>query len=580
MREGSRLCDPVQFRGVLPVEDKLALVRGVGIPAHIGMNILLYRSTIMVHMEQTSSIVCGLDILQWYDKPLGKPRLTTEMGAVLEMITVCAKSKRARASRLLQDIINKSKKGVKEDVREKAWGLPSTTKKPLKHPLREPLDEDFKGKEWKDMRVSLDKIQIAVLFDDLETNIDDLTRTKEEIEPYRLEHRTRESLCRGACIAQKEATAMLWKPWCSFTAFSGMGVAVCHPSESLPEMQCVIMHEGDPVIGKFCLFRYPMMRPEDIKIWTAIEPPDDIALLPRNGVVLSTQGKAILVEGNYGDDDTISYTSDPRVLELCGITLTSLPDRETWEHELVMKLKSAERDSAWATNDRFQEFEKYVMTVQESHTRNLACAYYENAQYLFNASPDYPTKSVQHAIHILSGLAYAAHDVFHRYDGAKILAACRKSMASFKIQVSGKRSSNDFSERLSYVSEWAAIKDVGSCVKFFKLDQLQGFGSLGGVWLPNASITLGRCAGEAVHEEWHRMVQANDLKLPFCERSVWRSPVIEIARFLAHRAGSSSEIMQYVCYRPAGDMQDCFQREHRARPIRSWVSFSKKYALL
>lgn len=547
-------------------------------PANIGMKIMLYQSTIKATLNANPLIVRGLDIVQWYSEPMEKPKLTSQMGAALEMIAACAGPQRARAKDLIKEIIRTSQTDMMHQVRAHAWGLPD----PAQRLGRQNLGRSGNGAgdNWKDIRVELSNIDVNVASDGEETSLQSLIQGEYEVNPHHLNHRTRESLCRGAKIAQLEAAALLWKPCGAFNSFSGTGVAVPGLTASLPANQCVIMHEGEPVLGEFTLFRYPIMRPGDMQRWTAVAPPADLDFLPRNGIICSTQGLGItILSGGDYDGDTLTYTSDKRVLELVSMTLY-LHENKRWEEELVGHLQFAESKSVWEKKNRLDEFHDFALTLRESQTRGVACTLFECAQYLFNTSEACPKDTVQEAAYLLSGLAYGAYDAPKKYDGSKILCASRAVMACFQISSGGPRSTEDFGERLSFVSKWKQIQDLDSCTEFFKLEEIEDFNRLGGVWLPAPTITLGRIAGEAIHKEWKTMITEARQGIPCYERSVWRTPLLEIARFLAHKAEGVSETLQYICNRPASDMRACFEGEFRGRDITSWHSFSKKYALL
>ena len=79
-------------------------------PADIGNKIVLRESTVKVRMPK-KSIPCGIDVVQWYSKPMSKPKLTLQVGTVLEQIGAEAQSKQARlhCKNRLRELVKTSK---------------------------------------------------------------------------------------------------------------------------------------------------------------------------------------------------------------------------------------------------------------------------------------------------------------------------------------------------------------------------------------------------------------------------------------------------------------------------------------
>ena len=158
-------------------------------------------------------------------------------------------------------------------------------------------------------------------------------------------------------------------------------------------------------------------------------------------------------------------------------------------------------------------------------------------------------------LYFMSEYAYAAYDAPKKNDGQVVLSLARATLVSFIGKVAGSKATDVMKQRLMPLRVGVARKSIAELHKAFELKRHVDGISLGRVCMPYKTITLDGAAGDAVRQELLTWDPLWDKFICAYERPKERSPLTEIARFLAHKLGGHWQTIDYLARGAASEMQ-------------------------
>ena len=85
--------------------------------------------------------------------------------------------------------------------------------------------------------------------------------------------------------------------------------------------QCHIIVNGECWVGKFAVWRFPVMQPSDIQVWEACPLPEHAWFVPDNCCICTKIGSGcVSLGGGDYDGDLLMFTSNPILLEFLDCT--------------------------------------------------------------------------------------------------------------------------------------------------------------------------------------------------------------------------------------------------------------------
>ena len=133
------------------------------------------------------------------------------------------------------------------------------------------------------------------------------------------ELRTNEALLRGGRRFLAEVYRQQEKPHLPLKGFVAGFFAVPDIWNVLGPRKCIVIVDGQLLQGPVAVWRTPLMLPQDIEAWEAVDLPSpvDMRFLPDNCIICSCQGlgELALAGGDY-DGDVVMVSTDPDLLRL------------------------------------------------------------------------------------------------------------------------------------------------------------------------------------------------------------------------------------------------------------------------
>ena len=89
--------------------------------------------------------------------------------------------------------------------------------------------------------------------------------------------------------------------------------------------QCHIILNGECWVGKFAVWRFPVMQPSDIQVLEACPLPNYAWFVPDNCCICTTKGSGcVSLGGGDYDGDLLMFTSNPTLLRFLACTYDGL----------------------------------------------------------------------------------------------------------------------------------------------------------------------------------------------------------------------------------------------------------------
>ena len=549
---------PWQFRGILRLGQggdlgETVLVKGMlMVNASLTELIRLPQSCIKVRsLAPVPDADYGFDLTH-HTRQMAAPRLTASLVAMLRMrITMQARAcDRAALEKKLDALLKACKAAGLEAMRRNAWGCPPAALEPVEvQELRQGAGRQHTVTDrWAQRRVDIKDIDILAAEDEQEpTAMEELEVEEEELDPHNIQRGTRESVARGSVSMWGAYKSHRRKPRLPLGSPGFTLTALPDSNNGLADRKCHVISGGQAYIGRVVVWRCPCQCPWDMEIWEAVPLPPDFGPIPDDALIVSQKGWANsrLAGGDFdGDLNMISF--DQRLLELVQDTAEPVEavDVEALEKEVVGMIKAAvdsmpvadeeqQREQLFKAGDpasRFQLYKDFCISLPTLRLRGRCCALAE--RHARCALQD-PSPANLHRYFLASMTAHKAMDVPKKYMGHAVVAVMQGLSAAGNITQKTPRSTKALSKGAKGLSivlpELRRHNTFESSQKW--LEDMLGGRTLGAVWLTRRNTVLGLRAGLRIR----RILLARQHYVPYYERTSIRSPITEIAGFIAHK---------------------------------------------
>jgi hypothetical protein len=600
MPSGVRLYGAVQFRGMFfaPASEETVLAKGMlVVNVKLGARLVLSDSCVKARapgrLPEHRDFAYGMDVVRSTDKPYGSPCLTPSFAAVLRLRIAAVPDVAERKALLTayKEAMAEACSWTEAVVPRTAWGLATEAVAPpgvrdlapRVAPTAAPVDAWLPGAG---LRTLVSKIDIrcgAVGAAEPETDVALLAVEREEFLPHLAARGTREALLRGKTRFCSSATSICKRPRSYIPAAAFTLTAVSDPRNKLPAGSCYVIVDGKAMIGSAAVWRMPCHSVSDVEVMEAVDPPAT-GLLPDNTLVLSRRGLVnTRLAGGDLDGDIDHVTFWPALVDLVRRTTEAAAAMGMGEVDvgLAERLQrtetpvdaDAERISSAA--GRAAGFVAFSMGVEAVTVRGRVCAMSERAAHKALTSKDALGDGTLAAACRFAALCHKAMDVPKHY-GAKAVWDLSEELRSDKdtgfapralrgpAQLSGDLCPKSFA-RVTRQRAFNVAVDLGVLPSQ----------SLGAVWCGADRLVLGEEAGRRIMERMLAMPRG----IPVHERTVLRSPLVELAALFRHKLrsvtkqphGDGPEDLCLLGSRPAHVLEAALT-DSRMTQIKAWRS--------
>ncbi len=325
--------------------------------------------------------------------------------------------------------------------------------------------------------------QVRVVVKHLDENVryvtvKEMTETCRDAAPHCMLNGTREALLRGTQQYRMSLRNLWQQPSLHLGGTSGLYYAISDPTAQLADRTCVVYaEESRPLEGDVAVWRYPLMLPGDIQVWTAVTPKLSQFPLPRAGILCSRKGLGILaLAGGDYDGDTLFVSNDKVLLRLVRDTedAVKILGVETLETGIRKKLPGKETDEAEVLSAR-----SVLQSLQQLHASNLrgtisamaARAQQGAINYSLRswATEEMRRRSLTGALH-LGVLAHVGYDAPKKFEPAHVLSAAYEKMKDLGLNWRSLDAKEE--AKKSFRSSLVKLPHFATCAKTCRLSDV------------------------------------------------------------------------------------------------------------
>lgn len=571
-----------QFRGFvyLTESNENALVKGVFVVddnmVPDGMDIVFSNSCVKVRAEgePIEGVEYGFDILRSSQSGWGEAKLNASLLALLHVRLECMRhhmgpdSEEAiqRKRTELQGFIDKCKETTRERLPEKAYGLrahAATKSRPSAQ-----VDDHENSQDtfdWSSERTPHQKFKMKYVGIEADEDHEleksahsSLREERVEVNSHSIWHGTRWALNEGGSRLTSLVAKLQKKPYVHLPGAGGHTVlATTSSSEHLKAQDCYVMRNGKLLQGRFAVWRFPCMGPEDIAVYNAVLPPShEKTPIADNAISFSKFGLGCsqLAGGDY-DGDLCWLCFEEWLVDFVQFTELGVQDLpiELAKLEVGKNLKESSGARYTATDGKgiSNEYIRYACKLQTPSLRSDSTVLAERCALLFLQGTqlswgDRNKVFMQYLICVFT--AHSAMDAPKKIDTQSVVDYLKVLRSSSGVNNLCCRSSDFFADELRVEFPGLQKSSVFDCVP--ALQESTGLVAelpLGGVWCPLESVFLGKEAGLDMGrmlsgDHTGHALNCGEL---YTRRDKTRTPLLELAHLFAHRL--KRKVQEYCC---------------------------------
>mgnify|MGYP003388289347 CR=1 FL=1 len=624
------LYPPFQFRGLVWCGALLRtlLVKGVlMIDGSLDdMALLLTDSCVKASRSGISNdtrLVYGIDVTQEFSTAVKEPTLAPFLlqACELRILAQPTAERREQASKLLEEVVQAGVEALPGSLLRQAYALPKAKRAKLSPQCQERMVGDPKNylhdcleapegslcKRWHqrvaraiakhdgDMAEPLTALRTpyaeiscnaAVFEEDQATPWEVLAETKVEVKAYAAGRlRTKDSFKRGTARFSGLYFKQIRSPRFPFTGKGITGVALVDKTGILRENQCVVMQGGVAHIGEAVMYRCPTHAPWDIQVTMAVDPPTSWLklwkTLPDNCIVLSRWGAVnTAMAGGDLDGDLNMVVFDDKFLRFVKFTDAAVRglgrikiEQSCHATMAAIGLKAPKPLKSTSVAARADEYIAFACKVCTRGIRGVMASMASRAAYraVANTSPGLH----DYALHIALCFVVLAHlsfDVPKKLSHQDVERYAKELRACGEFNLSSLQLVERIGQRMVvYVRQMHVDRKHVPQTTAPMLHEILGSQPLGLIWVPDQEVRLGFAAGRSIGE----LLVASTKNQKWLDRSVERSPLMELARFFAHRLCRRDFFLRKAIEDSDGDAIWEALRTDYARGVGSWLTLDR-----